>query len=144
MKDAIDALCDLLIKDNAFTEVAVFGMDEPDVVLALKQPWMSFDNDSQGTAPDGLLASEHPHPRAYGTFPRVLRKYVREEKAADAGRCDSEVLGAAGAADAADRSRRVEAGDVGAMWWSSIRRRLRTRRRLKSRISCRWGWIMCW
>jgi dihydroorotase/N-acyl-D-amino-acid deacylase len=55
-------------------------MDEPDVVLALKQPWMSFDNDSQGTAPEGLLASEHPHPRAYGTFPRVLRKYVREEK----------------------------------------------------------------
>src|SRR5207249_644261 len=39
------------------------------------------DNDSQGTAPDGLLGKEHPHPRAYGTFPRVLRKYVREEKA---------------------------------------------------------------
>jgi N-acyl-D-amino-acid deacylase len=79
-EDAIDALCDLLIKDKAFTEVAVFGMDEPDVKLALKQPWMSFDNDSQGTAPEGLLGSEHPHPRAYGTFPRVLRKYVREEK----------------------------------------------------------------
>ena len=79
-EDAIDALCDLLIKDKAFTEVAVFGMDEPDVVLALKQPWVSFDNDSQGTAPEGLLGSEHPHPRAYGTFPRVLRKYVREEK----------------------------------------------------------------
>jgi dihydroorotase/N-acyl-D-amino-acid deacylase len=79
-EDAIDALCDLLIKDNAFTEVAVLGMDEPEVVLALTQPWMSFDNDSQGTAPEGLLASEHPHPRAYGTFPRVLRKYVREEK----------------------------------------------------------------
>jgi N-acyl-D-amino-acid deacylase len=77
--DAIDALCDLLIKDKAFTEVAVFGMDEPDVVLALKQPWVSIDNDSQGTSPEGLLASEHPHPRAYGTFPRILRKYVREE-----------------------------------------------------------------
>jgi N-acyl-D-amino-acid deacylase len=80
-EDAIDALCDLLIKDKAFTEVAVFGMDEPDVVLALKQPWVSIDNDSQGTSPEGLLASEHPHPRAYGTFPRVLRKYVREEHA---------------------------------------------------------------
>lgn len=78
-EDAIDALCDLLIKDKAFTEVAVFGMDEPDVVLALKQPWTSIDNDSQGTAPDGLLGGEHPHPRAYGTFPRILRKYVREE-----------------------------------------------------------------
>jgi len=80
-EDAIDALCDLLVKDKAFTEVAVFGMDEPDVVLALKQPWTSLDNDSQGTSPDGLLGGEHPHPRAYGTFPRVLRKYVREEHA---------------------------------------------------------------
>ena len=79
-EDAIDALCDLLVKDQAFTEVAVFGMDEPDVLLALKQPWMSIDNDSSGTSPDGLLGQEHPHPRAYGTFPRILRKYVREEK----------------------------------------------------------------
>jgi N-acyl-D-amino-acid deacylase len=79
-EDAIDALCDLLIKDKAFTNVAVFGMDEPDVKLALKQPWVSIDNDSQGTSPEGLLAGEHPHPRAYGTFPRILRKYVREEK----------------------------------------------------------------
>jgi dihydroorotase/N-acyl-D-amino-acid deacylase len=78
-EDAIDALCDILIKDNAFTDVAVFGMDEPDVRLALKQPWVSIDNDSQGTSPDGLLGKEHPHPRAYGTFPRILRKYVREE-----------------------------------------------------------------
>jgi dihydroorotase/N-acyl-D-amino-acid deacylase len=79
-EDAIDALCDLLIKDKAFTEVAVFGMNEPDVALALKQPWMSIDNDSSGTSPEGLLGQEHPHPRAYGTFPRILRKYVREEK----------------------------------------------------------------
>jgi N-acyl-D-amino-acid deacylase len=78
--DPIDALLDLLIEDQAYTSVAVFGMDEPDVVLALKQPWVSINNDSQGTAPDGLLGQEHPHPRAYGTFPRILRKYVREEK----------------------------------------------------------------
>jgi dihydroorotase/N-acyl-D-amino-acid deacylase len=38
-------------------------------------------NDSHGAAPDGLLGQEHPHPRAYGTFPRILRKYVREEGA---------------------------------------------------------------
>ncbi|HEY3706670.1 MAG TPA: D-aminoacylase [Terracidiphilus sp.] len=80
-EDAMDALCDILIKDKAFTEVAVFAMSEPDVVLALKQPWVSVDNDSQGTSPDGLLGAEHPHPRAYGTFPRILRKYVREEHA---------------------------------------------------------------
>jgi dihydroorotase/N-acyl-D-amino-acid deacylase len=78
-KDPMDALFDLLIEDHAFTGAAVFGMSEPDVALALQQPWVSVDNDSSGTAPDGLLGEEHPHPRAYGTFPRVLRKYVREE-----------------------------------------------------------------
>jgi dihydroorotase/N-acyl-D-amino-acid deacylase len=78
-KDALNTIFDLLIEDDAFTSVAVFGMSEPDVALALTQPWVSICNDSQGTAPDGLLGKEHPHPRAYGTFPRILRKYVREE-----------------------------------------------------------------
>jgi N-acyl-D-amino-acid deacylase len=78
--DAIETLLDLLVEDAGYTYVAVFGMSEPDVALALKQPWVSVDNDSQGTAPDGLLGKEHPHPRAYGTFPRILRKYVREER----------------------------------------------------------------
>ncbi|HEX4593066.1 MAG TPA: D-aminoacylase [Bryobacteraceae bacterium] len=78
-KDPIDTIFDLLIEDDAFTSVAVFGMSEPDVLLALEQPWVAVCNDSQGTAPDGLLGREHPHPRAYGTFPHILRKYVRED-----------------------------------------------------------------
>ena len=78
-KDSIETIFDLLIKDPGMS-VAVFGMSEQDIAYALKQPWVSVDNDSQGTAPDGLLGQEHPHPRAYGTFPRILRKYVREEK----------------------------------------------------------------
>ena len=79
-KDAMDTLFDLLVEDDAFTEVAVFAMSESDVALALQQPWVSVDNDSEGTSPEGLLGQDHPHPRAYGTFPRILRKYVREEK----------------------------------------------------------------
>ena len=78
-QDPMDALFDLLIKDNGFTYVAVFGMSEPDVALVLQQPWVSVDNDSSGASPEGILGQEHPHPRAYGTFPRILRKYVREE-----------------------------------------------------------------
>jgi N-acyl-D-amino-acid deacylase len=78
-KDPIDALMDIVIEDHAFAGCAVFGMDEKDVALALVQPWVSIDNDSGGTSPEGLLGQEHPHPRAYGTFPRILRKYVREE-----------------------------------------------------------------
>ena len=79
-KDPMDALFDLLIEDQAYTGVAVFGMSEDDVALALQQPWVSICNDSSGASPEGLLGQEHPHPRAYGTFPRILRKYVREEK----------------------------------------------------------------
>jgi N-acyl-D-amino-acid deacylase len=79
-KDPMDALFDLLIEDQAYTGVAVFGMSEDDVALALQQPWTSVCNDSSGASPEGLLGQEHPHPRAYGTFPRILRKYVREEK----------------------------------------------------------------
>ncbi len=79
-KDPMDALFDLVIEDKAFTSVAVFGMSESDVTLALQQPWVSICNDSEGTSPEGILGQEHPHPRAYGTFPRILRKYVREEK----------------------------------------------------------------
>jgi N-acyl-D-amino-acid deacylase len=78
-KDPIETIFDLLIQDPGMS-VAVFAMSEQDIAFALKQPWVSVDNDSQGTAPDGLLGQEHPHPRAYGTFPRILRKYVREEK----------------------------------------------------------------
>jgi dihydroorotase/N-acyl-D-amino-acid deacylase len=79
-KDPMDALFDFLIEDP-FADVAVFGMSQPDVTLALQQPWVAIDNDSSGTSPEGMLGQEHPHPRAYGTFPRILRKYVREEKA---------------------------------------------------------------
>jgi dihydroorotase/N-acyl-D-amino-acid deacylase len=79
-KDAMDALFDFLIEDpNA--GVAVFGMSQGDVTLALQQPWVAVDNDSSGTSPEGILGQEHPHPRAYGTFPRILRKYVREDQA---------------------------------------------------------------
>jgi N-acyl-D-amino-acid deacylase len=80
-KDPIDTIFDVLIEDHAATAVTVFGMSESDVRLALQQPWVSVCNDSPGTAPDGLLGQEHPHPRAYGTFPRILRKYVRQDGA---------------------------------------------------------------
>ena len=78
-EDPIDTIFDMIIKDHAFTGVAVFGMSEPDVELALRQPWVSIDNDYSGGSPTGILGKEHPHPRAYGTFPRIIRKFVRQE-----------------------------------------------------------------
>ena len=78
-EDGIDAIFDLLLKDEGATYVAVFGMSEPDVALAVQQPWVAFDTDSDATSPEGLLGLDHPHPRAYGTYPRVLAMYVRAE-----------------------------------------------------------------
>ncbi len=72
----IDTLLDILIKDHAATGVAVFGMAQPDVTLALRQPWVSICDDAAATAPN---PHQHPHPRAYATFPRIIHKYVREE-----------------------------------------------------------------
>ena len=77
-KDAIDCILDLLAEDPGM-EVVVSGMSDGDVALALKQSWVSVDNDSQGASPDGILGEDHPRPRGYGAFPRILRKYVREE-----------------------------------------------------------------
>lgn len=77
--DPIHTIFTILLADNANTQVSVFAMKESDVELALKQPWVSVDNDYQGTSPEGILGQDHPHPRAYGTFPRILRKYVREQ-----------------------------------------------------------------
>lgn len=78
-EDPLDAILDFIIKDEAGTGIAAFGMREPDVVLALQQPWVSVGNDNGATSPEGILGADHPHPRAYGTFPRILAKYVREE-----------------------------------------------------------------
>ena len=75
----LETLLDILAEDGGYTDCAVFGLSEADGVTALAQPWMSINNDYQGTSPEGLLGEEHPHPRAYGTFPRILRKYVRED-----------------------------------------------------------------
>lgn len=75
----IDALIDILIKDHAETDVAVFGMSQPDVTLALQQPWMSICDDASAQAPTGPLGKGHPHPRAYAAFARIITKYVRKE-----------------------------------------------------------------
>jgi N-acyl-D-amino-acid deacylase len=79
--DPIDVLMDLIIEDRGRSAFVSFIMDERDVRLALAADWVAFCTDSPDAAPDGPLAESLPHPRAYGAFPRVFGKYVREEHA---------------------------------------------------------------
>ena len=71
---AIDAVFDLLIADSASTQAIYFSMSETDIELAMQQPWVSVGIDAG--ARDTVLAS-HPHPRAFGSFPRILCHYVK-------------------------------------------------------------------
>ena len=76
--DELDALLDLIVLDNANTEQIMFIMSEQDVRLAMKQDWISVCTDYEAQALSGPLAEGNPHPRAFGTFPRILGHFVRD------------------------------------------------------------------
>ena len=78
-KDPRDAAMDLVIADRAESAVIISIMNEDDVRTAMRHPLVSFDTDSSAQAEDGPLSESKSHPRAWGTFTRVLGKYVREE-----------------------------------------------------------------
>jgi N-acyl-D-amino-acid deacylase len=79
-KDPRDAAMDLVIADRGETSVIISIMREDDVRLALSNPMISIGTDSGARAEDGPLSESKSHPRAWGSFPRVLGKYVRDEK----------------------------------------------------------------
>jgi N-acyl-D-aspartate/D-glutamate deacylase len=79
-KDPRDAAMDLVIADRGETSVIISIMREDDVRLALAHPMISIGTDSGARAEDGPFSESKSHPRAWGSFPRVLGKYVREEK----------------------------------------------------------------
>jgi N-acyl-D-aspartate/D-glutamate deacylase len=79
-KDPRDAAMDLVIADRGETSVIISIMREDDVRVALAHPMMSIGTDSGARAEDGPLSESKSHPRAWGSFPRVLGKYVRDEK----------------------------------------------------------------
>jgi N-acyl-D-amino-acid deacylase len=71
---------DLVIQDGSRVETVYFLMSEENVRKQTALPWMSFCSDSPSMAPEGEFLESSTHPRAYGTFARLLGKYVREEK----------------------------------------------------------------
>jgi len=76
--DAVDVLLDLLVRNGGSVPTVFFHHSEEDMRYALAQPFVSVGSDGRAVATDGPLAAGHPHPRYYGTFPRVLGRYVRE------------------------------------------------------------------
>ena len=79
-KDPLDALFDFIIADHGQTGAIFFMMQESDMNAALKSPFVSICTDSGARATDGPLAGSKSHPRGWGTYPRILGKYVRDEK----------------------------------------------------------------
>lgn len=79
-KDPFDFVFDLLIEEHGAISCVYFIIDEGDLALAMKQPWVAVGSDGSSLATDGPLHAGVPHPRNFGTFPRVLGRYVRELK----------------------------------------------------------------
>ena len=79
-KDPLDALLDFIIADHGQTGAIFFMMQESDMQAALKSPLVSICTDSGARAMDGPLAGSKSHPRGWGSYPRILGKYVRDEK----------------------------------------------------------------
>jgi dihydroorotase/N-acyl-D-amino-acid deacylase len=79
-KDPRDAVIDLVVADKGETSVITSIMDEADVRTALTHPLVGVGTDSGAKAADGKLSESKSHPRAWGSFPRILGHYVRDER----------------------------------------------------------------
>lgn len=73
-------ILDLLLKEDGLVSVANFVLSEEDVRTVMSFPLTMIGSDSVGYRPDGTMGQERPHPRCYGAFPRVLGRYVRDQK----------------------------------------------------------------
>jgi len=78
-KPVLEVAMDLVVEDNSRVGAVFFTMAEENVRKKVALPWVSFCSDSASLAPEGVFLNSNPHPRAYGSFARLLGKYVREE-----------------------------------------------------------------
>jgi len=79
-KSPEETAMDLVIEDGSRVGVVYFLMSEDNVRKQIKLPWVSFCSDSASLAPEGVFLKSNPHPRAYGSFARLLGRYTRDEK----------------------------------------------------------------
>ncbi len=78
-RDPEETVLDILAETECRADIVSFMMSEANVKMSLAQPWMTLGSDGSSLAPYGPLGKGKRHPRNYGTFPRVLGQYVREE-----------------------------------------------------------------
>lgn len=78
--DPIETFFDVLIEEQGSVGTVYFHHSEEDMQFAMKQPFTSIGSDGSAMSPEGPRGRSNPHPRSYGTFPRVLGRYVRELK----------------------------------------------------------------
>src|SRR6185503_8249758 len=78
--DPLDILFEVLIETGGSVSTVFAHHTETDMNLALVQPWCSIGSDGSAFNTEGLLRRGHPHPRSFGTFPRVLGVYTRERR----------------------------------------------------------------
>ena len=79
-KAELDALLDFILADDGQTGAIYFIASEKDLVYGLKQPWTSIGLDGNEVSLDGPIFEAHNHPRAYGSMPRFLGRYVRDQR----------------------------------------------------------------
>jgi N-acyl-D-amino-acid deacylase len=75
-----DTIFDLIVEDDSRPEAIYFLMKEENIKKQIALPWVSFGSDALSLAPEGIFLGFNTHPRAYGTFARLLGKYVRDER----------------------------------------------------------------
>lgn len=75
-----EAAIDLVVADHSRVGTVYFLMSEDNIRKQIVLPWVSFGSDAEAPAPEGVFLKSNPHPRAYGTFARLLGRYVREER----------------------------------------------------------------
>jgi N-acyl-D-amino-acid deacylase len=79
-KSPAETAIDLVVEDDSRVGTVYFVMSEENIRRKIALPWMGFDSDEASLAPEGVFLKSNPHPRAYGSFARLLGRYVREEK----------------------------------------------------------------
>ena len=79
-KSPEETAMDLVIRDGTRVGTIYFLMSDDNVTMELAQPWLSIGSDEASLAPEGPFLLSNPHPRAYGSFARVLGKYSRDDK----------------------------------------------------------------